>query len=34
VSREVHTYEADGNVIWGVTAAILFELISRLGDGA
>ena len=31
VSREVHTYEADGNVIWGVTAAILFELISRLG---
>jgi 8-oxo-dGTP pyrophosphatase MutT (NUDIX family) len=34
VSREVHTYEADGNVIWGVTGAILFELISRLGDGA
>ncbi len=32
VGREVHFYELDGNVIWGVTAAIVAELISRL-DG-
>ncbi|MDQ2959453.1 MAG: CoA pyrophosphatase [Candidatus Dormibacteraeota bacterium] len=30
-SREVHFYEADGNVVWGVTAAILNELITRIG---
>ena len=29
-TREVHFYEAGGNVIWGVTAAILFELLGRL----
>lgn len=29
-SREVHFYEIDGNVVWGVTAAILHELISRV----
>ena len=29
-SRDVHFYELDGNVIWGVTAAILAELIGRV----
>ncbi len=29
-SREVHFYELDGNVIWGVTAAIVAELIGRV----
>ncbi|MGH7723531.1 MAG: NUDIX hydrolase [Candidatus Dormibacteria bacterium] len=29
-AREVHYYEAEGNVIWGVTAAILHELITRI----
>lgn len=29
--RLVHFYEADGRVIWGVTAAVLHELMSRLG---
>ena len=29
-SREVHFYEIDGNVVWGVTAAIVHELISRI----
>jgi 8-oxo-dGTP pyrophosphatase MutT (NUDIX family) len=31
VSRDVHFYEVDGTVIWGVTGAILFELIARVG---
>lgn len=31
--RAVHAYEAEGDVIWGVTAAILFELITRLEAG-
>jgi 8-oxo-dGTP pyrophosphatase MutT (NUDIX family) len=31
VSREVHFYDVDGTVIWGVTGAILFELIARVG---
>ena len=31
VPREVHFYEADSRVIWGVTAAILHELMARLG---
>lgn len=31
VRRAVHFYEADSRVIWGVTAAILHELLSRLG---
>jgi 8-oxo-dGTP pyrophosphatase MutT (NUDIX family) len=30
VSRDVHFYEVDGNVIWGVTAAIVAELLARL----
>jgi 8-oxo-dGTP pyrophosphatase MutT (NUDIX family) len=30
VRRDVHFYEADGNVVWGVTAAIVAELIGRL----
>ncbi len=30
VSRNVHFYEVGGEVIWGVTAAILAELIGRL----
>lgn len=30
VSHDVHFYDADGNVIWGVTAAILAELLARL----
>ncbi len=29
-SRQVHFYELDGNVIWGVTAAIVAELIGRV----
>ncbi len=29
-ARTVHFYEADGNVIWGVTAAIIAELLARL----
>jgi 8-oxo-dGTP pyrophosphatase MutT (NUDIX family) len=29
-SREVHFYEVDGNVVWGVTAAIVHELITRI----
>ena len=32
MARDIHTYHAGGNVIWGVTGAILFELISRLED--
>jgi 8-oxo-dGTP pyrophosphatase MutT (NUDIX family) len=28
-AREVHFYEVDGDVIWGVTAAIIAELIGR-----
>jgi 8-oxo-dGTP pyrophosphatase MutT (NUDIX family) len=32
-SRAVHFYEIDGNVVWGVTAAILHELIGRIEDG-
>jgi 8-oxo-dGTP pyrophosphatase MutT (NUDIX family) len=37
--RDVHFYEVDGNVIWGVTAAIIAELIERItatvsADGA
>jgi 8-oxo-dGTP pyrophosphatase MutT (NUDIX family) len=34
VSREVHFYDVDGTVIWGVTGAILFELISRVSGTA
>jgi 8-oxo-dGTP pyrophosphatase MutT (NUDIX family) len=30
-SRMVHFYDADGRVIWGVSAAILYELMFRLG---
>jgi 8-oxo-dGTP pyrophosphatase MutT (NUDIX family) len=30
VARLVHFYDVDGRVIWGVTAAIIDELISRL----
>lgn len=30
-SRSVHFYEAEGRVIWGVSAAILHELLRRLG---
>jgi 8-oxo-dGTP pyrophosphatase MutT (NUDIX family) len=30
ISRDVHFYEAGGAVIWGVTGAILFELIGRV----
>ena len=30
LSRDVHFYEADGNVVWGVTAAIVNELIGRI----
>jgi 8-oxo-dGTP pyrophosphatase MutT (NUDIX family) len=34
VSRDVHFYEVDGTVIWGVTGAILYELIARVsGEG-
>jgi hypothetical protein len=29
----VHFYELDGNVVWGVTAAIISELITRIGTG-
>ncbi len=29
--RQVHFYEAQGRVIWGVTGAILHELLTRLG---
>jgi 8-oxo-dGTP pyrophosphatase MutT (NUDIX family) len=29
-ARDVHFFEADGDVIWGVTAAIIAELIGRL----
>lgn len=32
-SRRVHFYELEGNVVWGVTAAIISELISRIGPG-
>ncbi|HSP64759.1 MAG TPA: CoA pyrophosphatase [Candidatus Deferrimicrobium sp.] len=34
LSREVHFYEVDGNVVWGVTAAIVHELICRIESGA
>jgi 8-oxo-dGTP pyrophosphatase MutT (NUDIX family) len=30
ISQMVHFYEVDGNVIWGVTAAIITELLIRL----
>ncbi len=30
VVREVHFYDLDGNVVWGVTAAIVNELIGRM----
>ena len=30
-SRQVHFYEARGRVIWGVTGAILEDLLARLG---
>ena len=30
LSRDVHFYEVDGNVVWGVTAAIVNELIGRI----
>jgi 8-oxo-dGTP pyrophosphatase MutT (NUDIX family) len=30
ISRNVHFYEVDGNIIWGVTAAIITELLIRL----
>ncbi len=33
LSREVHFYELDGNVVWGVTAAIVSELIGRIRRG-
>jgi 8-oxo-dGTP pyrophosphatase MutT (NUDIX family) len=33
LSRDVHFYDVDGTVIWGVTAAILHELIGRLEHG-
>jgi len=29
--RAVHFYEAQGRVIWGVTGAILHELLTLLG---
>lgn len=32
-SRAVHFYEVGGNVVWGVTAAIVSELIGRLEAG-
>lgn len=32
VEREVHYYEVNGTVIWGVTAAIVTELIIRLAN--
>lgn len=28
--REVHFYEVDGNIVWGVTGAIVAELIARI----
>lgn len=31
LSRDVHYYHAGSRVIWGVTAAILHELLTRLG---
>ena len=31
VARDVHFYEVGGRVIWGVTGAILHELMGRLG---
>ncbi len=31
LSRDVHFYEVESRVIWGVTAAILHELMQRLG---
>lgn len=34
MEREVHFYEADGGVIWGVTGAIVAELISRIQGAA
>jgi 8-oxo-dGTP pyrophosphatase MutT (NUDIX family) len=33
-SREVHFYDVDGNVVWGVTAAIVNELIGRIASSA
>lgn len=33
-SRAVHFYDVDGEVIWGVSAAILAELLGRLEAGA
>ena len=29
-SRRVHFYEVDGNLVWGVTAAIVNELVGRI----
>ncbi|MDQ6857138.1 MAG: CoA pyrophosphatase [Candidatus Dormibacteraeota bacterium] len=34
LSREVHFYDVDGNVVWGVTAAIVNELIGRIESTA
>lgn len=31
IRRRVHFYEVDGRIIWGATAAILHELMRRLG---
>jgi len=31
IRHDVHFYDADGRVIWGVTAAILHEFLTRLG---
>ncbi len=33
ISRDVHFYEVDGTTIWGVTAAIVAELIGRIEAG-
>ncbi len=33
LSREVHFYDVDGNVVWGVTAAIVNKLIGRIQRG-
>ena len=30
VTRQVHFYDVDGNIIWGVTGAIVAELIARI----
>jgi hypothetical protein len=34
VERQVHFYEVDDNVIWGVTGAIIAELIDRIQRAA